>query len=107
MYYLRKEPYEMTIPEIKKTDGTVIPERKYMSDDRAIFKHPRFLRFYRGSFTGINCKYQGMKLYTCKTLKRIKELQKSIFDYCGEMFDIYDENGKVDLGNNIKESIQI
>lgn len=27
MYYLRKEPYEMTIPEIKKTDGTVIPEK--------------------------------------------------------------------------------
>ena len=97
MYYLRKEPYEMTIPEIKKTDGTVIPETKYMNGDRAIFKHPRFSRFYRGDFTGINGKYQGMKLYTCKTLKRIKELKKSTFDYCGEMFDIYDENGKVDV----------
>ena len=38
-----------------------------------------------------------MKVYTCKTLKRIKELQKSTFEYCGEMFDIYDENGKVEV----------
>ena len=30
-------------------------------------------------------------------LKKIKELQKNTFDYCGEMFDIYDENGKVDI----------
>nr|DAN90380.1 MAG TPA: hypothetical protein [Bacteriophage sp.] len=37
-----------------------------------------------------------MKVYTCKTLKKIKQLQESTFDYCGEMFDIYDENGKVD-----------
>ena len=38
-----------------------------------------------------------MHLYTCKTLKRIKELQNTTFDCCGEMFDIYNENGKVDL----------
>ena len=43
-------------------------------------------------------KYKGMNLYTCKTLKKIKELQKSTFDYCEEMFDIYDENGKVEEG---------
>ena len=96
MYYLRKEPYEQTIPPIEKTEGTVIPERKYMVEDRAVYKHPRYSRFYRGEFTGIDGKYQGMKVYTCKTLKRIKQLQESTFDYCGEMFDIYDENGKVD-----------
>lgn len=95
MYYLRKEQHEEIIPEIKKTDGTIIPERKYINGDRAIFKHPRFSRFYRGDFTGINGKYQGMKLYTCKTLKKIKELQESTYEYCGEMFDIYDESGKV------------
>ena len=95
MYYLRKEPYEQTIPPIKKTDGTVIPERKYMVEDRAVYKHPRYSRFYRGEFTGINGKYQGMKVYTCKKLKKIKQLQESTFDYCGEMFDIYNENGKV------------
>lgn len=97
MYYLRKEPYEGIIPEIKKTDGTVIPERKITFEDRAIYKHPQFSRFYRGAFVGINGKYDGMKVYKCKTLKKIKELQKSTFDYCGEMFDIYDENGKVNI----------
>ena len=96
MYYLRKEQYEQTIPPIKKTDGTVITERKYMVEDRAVYKHPRYSRFYRGEFIGVNGKYQGMKVYTCKTLKKIKQLQESTFDYCGEMFDIYDENGKVD-----------
>ncbi len=97
MYYLRKEPYEQTIPEIRKTDGTVIPERKYKTDDRVIFKHIRFARFYRRGFNDAN---HDMKLYTCKTLKRIKKLQKSTFEYCGEMFDIYDENGKVDVDVN-------
>lgn len=97
MYYLRKEPYEQTVQEIRKTDGTVIPERKYITEDRAIFKHPRFSRFYRGTYSGLNGKYQGMKLYTCKTLKKIKELQERTEEYCGEAFDIYDENGKVVL----------
>lgn len=38
MYYLRKEPYESTIQEIVKTNGEVIPERKYMTEDRALYK---------------------------------------------------------------------
>lgn len=97
MYYLRKEPYKSKIPEIKKTDGTVIPEREYMTEDRAIFKHPRFCRFYIGTYSGLKGKYQGMKLYTCKTLKKIKELQESTEEYCGEVFDIYDENGKIEI----------
>lgn len=97
MYYLRKEPYLNKIPEIRKTNGEVIPEREYMTEDRVIYKHHGFSRFYRGTFTGINGKYQGMKVYTCKTLKRILELRKSTFDYCGEWFDVYDENGKVHL----------
>jgi len=97
MYYLRKEPFESTIPEIIKTDGSIIPERKYTVSDRAIYKDNRFSRFYRKEFLGIDNNNQGMKLYQCKTLKRIVKLQKDIFDYCGEMFDIYDENGKVKL----------
>ena len=95
MYYLRKEPYEMTINKIKCTDGTVIPERKVTVEDRAVFKHKRLPRFYRGDFTGIDGKYNGMNLYDCKTLKKILEVQKATYEYCGEMFDIYDENGKV------------
>lgn len=97
MYYLRKEPHEVVIPAIYKTDGTVIPERKYMSDDRAIYKHSRFSRWYRGGFTGINDKYQDMQVYRCKTLKRILELRESTYNASGEYFDVYDENGKVEL----------
>lgn len=99
MYYLRKEPYEETTREIKKTDGTIIPERKYMTEDRAIYKHHDFSRFYRGEFNGINGKYQGMKVYQCKTLKRILELREDMHNYCKEYFDVYDENGKVELSH--------
>ena len=97
MYYLRKEPYEETIEEIKKTDGTIIPERKYMTDDRAIYKAHEFSRFYRQPFAGMDVDTPGMKLYTCKTLKKILELRQSMYDYCGEWFDVYDENGKVNI----------
>lgn len=99
MYYLRKEPYEATISEIKKTDGTVIPARNYMTEDRAVYKHHRFSRFYRQTFRGIDVNPVGMKLYTCKTLKRILELRQTTYDYCGEWFDVYDENGKVEFAN--------
>ncbi|OMD08379.1 hypothetical protein BJP50_07250 [Paenibacillus odorifer] len=97
MYYLRKEPEAKTLPEIRKTDGTVIPERPYMSDDRAVYKHSDFARFYRGSFTGLDGRYQGMKVYTCKTLKRILELRESTLRATNELFDVYDETGKVDV----------
>jgi hypothetical protein len=97
MYYLRKEPYKQIIPEIRKTDGEVIPERECMVEDRAIFKHHDFSRFYRGAFTGIDGRYQGMKLYTCKTLKKILELRTSMLEYSGELFDVYNEDGKVEL----------
>jgi len=99
MYHLRKEPYESTIDEIKKTDGVIIPERKYMTDDRAIYKHNQFNRFYRRSFEGDKVKVFGttMKLYQVKSLKRILKLRKSMFSYCNEWFDVYDENGIVEI----------
>ena len=100
MYYLRKEPYEVTIDAILKTDGTIIPERKYITDDRAIYKSNRFSRFYRQTFDGMDQNQNGVKLYTCKTLKTILNLRQSIYDYCGEWFDVYDENGKVCLATN-------
>lgn len=62
MYYLRKETRE--------TDGETY--------DRAIFKHSRFLRFYRGTFTGLDGRYQGMRVYTCKTLKNILKLRERL-----------------------------
>lgn len=97
MYYLRKEPYEQIIPEIKKTDGTVIESRKYMTEDRAIYKNESLSRFYRGEYKGSSGKYQGMEVYKCENLKDILELQKSTMEYCGELFDVYDEDGKVKL----------
>ena len=96
-YYLRKEPTEVVIPEIRKTDGTVIPERKRMTDDRAVYKAREFSRFYRDPFMGLSGKYQCMKVYTCKTLKTILALRKNLHTYCGEWFDVYNENGKVDI----------
>lgn len=103
MYYLRKEHSEVTIPEIKKTNGEIIPERKCDTGDRAVYKHHDFYRFYRGHFDGINEKYQGMKVYTCKTLKKILEIRLITYKYCGEWFDVYDENGKVELGKKERE----
>lgn len=97
MFYLRKLPEAKTLPEIRKTDGTVVPERPYMSDDRTVYKHRDFSRFYRGGFTGLDGRYQGMKVYTCKTLKRILELRESTLRATGELFEVYDENGKVEF----------
>lgn len=95
MYYLRKEAHDQKIEAIHKTNGEIIPERTVRIEDRAVFKHNKFSRFYRGTFTGIDGRYQGMKVYTCKTLKKILELRKTTFEYSGEWFDVYDENGKV------------
>ncbi|MDX2330471.1 hypothetical protein GOL43_34280 [Sinorhizobium medicae] len=101
MYYLRKEPHEVVIPAIDKTDGTAIPERKYTSEDRAIYKHSMLSRWYRGGFTGIDGKYQGMRVYRCKTLKRILELRDITYNASGEYFDVYDDNGKVELNSHL------
>ncbi len=68
-----------------------------MDQTRSIYKHPRMGRFYRGGFTGLNGRYDGMKVYTCKTLKRILSLREAVHNYSGEWFDVYDENGKVNL----------
>ena len=97
MYYLRKEPFEMEIDEIKKTDGMIIPKRTFLVADRAIYKSTSVSRFYRHTFLGIGVNPKGMKLYTCKRLKTILRLRESTFHYCGEWFDVYDENGKVNL----------
>lgn len=97
MYYLKREPYKVPEHKINKTDGTVHIIESYMTDASAIYKHHDFSRFYRGDFNGIDGKYQGMKLYTCKTLKKILEIQAITLNYCGELFDIYDENGKVEI----------
>lgn len=98
MYYLRRESYEETIPAIVKTDGVVIPKRTYMTDDRAIYKHTRLNRFYRQTFRGVNKKCQdSLKLYQVKSLDKILQIRSDTFEYCKELFDVYDENGIVDI----------
>ncbi|OFV72098.1 hypothetical protein [Acetobacterium wieringae] len=107
MYYLRKQPHEATIPALPKTDGSFIPERKYVTDDRAIYVHPNYNRYYRGKFRGIDGKYQGMEVYQCKTLKGILQLRQSTFNYSGEWFDVYDENGQVDISGMMPDKDSI
>lgn len=96
-YYLRKEPYEATISEIVKTDGEVIPGWKYMIEDRAFYKHNKLARYYRDNFPQ-PCNKE-LHLYTTKSLKIIMRQRQSLFYYCGEWFDVYDENGKVDISD--------
>lgn len=95
MFYLRKEPYEASIPPVHKTDGVVIPERKYITEDRALYKAHGLSRFYRRTYTGY--KQVGFSLYKVKKLSTILQQRQELFDYCGEWFDVYDENGKVAL----------
>lgn len=101
MYIVRKEPYEQTIPEINKTDGTVIPERKYMTDDRAIFKRKDCDRCYRHAFYPELSKqpYDSVELFVTDDLEEARNIQFRTFEYCGEWFDVYDENGVVTNGN--------
>jgi hypothetical protein len=100
MFYLRKEPYEQIIPKIEKTDGTIIPERKIISDGRALYKANGMSRFYRRSYTGL--KQEGFRLYQVKKLDTIFNKRENLHEYCGEWFDVYDENGKVDISNVVK-----
>ncbi len=68
-----------------------------MGEPRAIYKAKGADRFYRGTFSGMNKKYWGMKLYTCKSLRRIKAIREHLHSYSKEQFDVYDENGKVEI----------
>lgn len=97
MYYLRKESHEKTIGEIIKTDGTIIPERKYVVEDRALYKSNRMNRFYRRGYP--NPRENGLSLYTCKKLSTILKHRENLYGYCGEYFDVYDENGKLNMEN--------
>jgi len=93
-YYLKLEAHEKILQGFTKTDGTVVPDRKYVVEERAIFKHKRFSRFYR---MNTDTSESELKLYETSSLKKIKDLRELTYNYCGEIFDIYDENGKVDI----------
>ena len=97
MYYLRKEPEK--INNYKQINKTVDSGSKILKDDRVIYKSRELFRFYRGRFNGLESRYYGMKVYTCRTLKYILELREVIFKATNELFDVYDENGKIELTN--------
>lgn len=83
MYYLRKE--------------------NYGGEDIAIYKHHDFARFYRREYKGFDLHYHDeLKLYACKSLKRIMDLRQVTYDYCGVWFDVYDENGKVEIDRRVE-----
>lgn len=42
---------------------------------------------------------KGVKLYACKTLKHILSERETLYNYCGEWYDVYDEKGKVNIAN--------
>lgn len=88
MYYLRSA-----------THMEIIDGKECCVNDRAIFKHNTYPRFYREDFFGIKDHPTGMRLYTCKTLKKILEIREQAHRYFGEWFDVYDEQGKIDLDN--------
>lgn len=95
-YYLRKKPFEYTIEEIVKTNGEIIPKRELISDDRALYQAMGVsTRRYRDGYPIPHAK--ELKLYTCKSLSHIIEERQNLFDYCGEWFDVYDDNGKVNI----------
>jgi hypothetical protein len=100
MFYLRKEPYEVAMPQIEKTDGTIIPEKKYMTEDRALYKANDISRFYRRDYTGL--KQKGFHLYQTKKISTILNQRENLYEYCGEWFDVYDENGRIDISNMVK-----
>ena len=93
-YYLRKEPRRI-VTDIPMTNGKVI-HYDYMTEDRALYKAVGCSRFYRQTYNN-PIVTKGMKLYTAKKLSTILFQRQSLFDYCGEWFDVYDEFGKVEI----------
>ena len=103
MYFLRKEQHTITIPKVKKYDGTEIPDREFKCQDRAVYKHKKFNRYYIQSFYGLNINQNDdVELYLTDSIIDILGLRKITFDYCGELFDIYNEElNKINIGRII------
>lgn len=66
------------------------------TSDRALYKDNWLSRFFREDFPIPSQK--GMKLYKAKRLSTILQHRESLFNYCNEWFDVYDQdNNKVEL----------
>ena len=68
-------------------------------NDRAVFKHYERNQFCRAEFKDIKTHPTRFILYTCKSLKQILYVRELCFEHWNEWFDVYDEQGKIDLDN--------
>lgn len=85
-YVLYSPQHTVTIPEIEKTNGEVIPEREHTVSPRALYRHKRFPdRRYRRDYPDWD---KETKLVICRTLEEAREEQEALRNYCGEVFEI-------------------
>ena len=96
MYYLRKKPYT------KEYTNLETGEKEYVkfTEDRAIFKHNRFGRFYRKNFL---CFENGIHLWKCKVLQNALRHRVQLYHYCNEWFDIYDDETNEPISTDLYE----
>lgn len=95
MYYLRKEPYERCWLE-QQENGVLIQKSTFVDEDRTLFKATDC--GWMGRRT-TEVKYPSCKVYMVKKLSTIMNQRQRLFEHCNEWFDVYDENGKVDIEN--------
>ncbi len=56
---------------------------------RAVYKHKDYDRFYRSGYPESEWD-EYMDLYKMSDINEAKELQHDMYEYCGEVFGIYD-----------------
>ena len=71
--------------------------------DRAVFKHYEKNQFCRAEFKDLKTHPTRFILYTCKSIRQILYMRDLCFEHWNEWFDVYDEQGKIDL-NNLPEN---
>lgn len=63
------------------------------NDDRALYKHSFYNRYYRNEYpTPID---KCLKLYKAKRLSTILRHRETLHEYCNEWFDVYDQDGNI------------
>lgn len=75
------------------------------NDDIALYKHSFYNRFYRSSFPVPD--YKSFRLYKAKRLSTILKHRKALYDYCGEWFDVYDQNNTKIASEIIEKYIEL
>lgn len=98
-YILYSRPYDFVRGEFTKMNGEVVPRKVFKCGARAIYYHKKFTdRRYRRSFPDWD---DELALLKCKSIKRAKEEQEALKNYCGETFEIY-EYAKGRVGRKIE-----